>query len=114
MSSATRNDGITELLDAQEESPAADFARLWFEKSSRTASPKEDRLRDLWILLTGDEIGARDWWREYTEHLVRRHGVVHRGTEPTKSEADESLKATDAFRVHITQVLNEALGRNSE
>lgn len=104
-------DGINELLEAQGESPAADFARLWFERSSRTPSLKDDRLQELWTLLTGDKVQEQDWWHAYSEHLVRRHGVVHRGTEPTEAEADESLKATDAFRAHVTAKLNEALGR---
>jgi hypothetical protein len=104
-------DGITELLEAQGESPVADFARSWFEKSGRTPSLKDDRLRELWTLLTGDKVQEQDWWHAYSEHLVRRHGVVHRGTEPTKAEADESLKATDAFRAHVRTKLNEALGR---
>ncbi len=104
-------DGITELLDAQGESPAADFTRLWFERSSRTPSLKDDRLQELWTLLTGDKIQEQDWWHAYSEHVVRRHGAVHRGTEPTKAEAEESLKATDAFRAHFTTKLNEALRR---
>lgn len=104
-------DGINELLEAQEESPTVDFARVWFERSSRTPSLKDDRLQELWTLLTGDKVQEQDWWRAYSEHLVRRHGVVHRGTEPTKAAADESLKATDAFRAHVTAKLNEAQRR---
>jgi hypothetical protein len=104
-------EGINELLDAQGESPISEFARSWFERSSRTPSLKDDRLQELWTALTGDKIQKQDWWHGYSEHLVRRHGVVHRGTEPTEAAADESLKATDAFRTHVTVKLNETLGR---
>ncbi len=75
----------------------------WFEKSGQTPSLIDDRLRQLWTLLTGDKVQGQDkWWDDYRKHVVRRHGIVHRGYEPTKAEADESLKATDAFRTHIS------------
>lgn len=102
-------DGITELLDGQDESASADFAREWFKKNGQPPSLKNERLQQLWTLLTGDEVQKQDWWKAYTEHVGRRHGIVHRGTESTKAEADESLKATDAFRAQVALKVKEAL-----
>jgi hypothetical protein len=95
-------EGFTDLLEAQGESPSADFARLWFQKC-RTTSMTDDRLRELWTLLTGDKIQEQhQWWPAYKDHVGRRNGAAHRGTEPTKAQAEESLKATDAFRTHVS------------
>jgi hypothetical protein len=39
------------------------------------------------------------------EHVVRRQGVAHLGYEPTKSEAERSLRAADDFIAHVASRL---------
>lgn len=105
-------DGINELIDAHSGTPTGEFARTWFGRNGQTPSLRDDRLQDLWTALTGDEVQKQDgWWDAYCKHIVRRHGVVHRGTEPTESEARESLVAADAFRSHVEATLENALKR---
>lgn len=102
-------DAITELLVAQGESASANFARHWFDTSSQTQSLNDDRLQRLWTFLTGDKAQSQVWWDAYKKHIGRRHGIVHRGYEPTAAEASESLRATADFRAHIAARLSAAL-----
>jgi hypothetical protein len=101
-------EAITELLKAEGEATPLHFAKRWF-SANRTFALKEDKQRDLWNVLAGDEIQKAPWWSAYQEHLVRRHGIIHRGTVPTKSEAEHSIQAASDFRAHVDQKLQEAL-----
>ncbi len=105
-------DAINELLTAGSGAVTLLFASRWFAKNNKTPSLNEDRLRDLWNALAEDEIQSTEWWASYKDHLGRRHGIVHRGAVPTEGEAEQSLKATDAFRTHVSLKIQEALQQN--
>jgi hypothetical protein len=100
-------DAISELLEACEEGVPRRFTSSWFEKS-RTHSLAEETLRDLWNALAEDTIQKEPWWESYRQHIVRRHGIVHRGSTPSKDEAEHSLKAAESFRAHLVARLGEA------
>jgi hypothetical protein len=104
-------DGITELIESNGDTATGDMARAWFDQCGQAPSMRDERLQKLWTVLTGDKVQEKPWWAAYKGHTVRRHGVVHRGTEPAKSEARDSLDAAAAFRGHIKAKLDDALGR---
>lgn len=106
-------DAITDLPKSSGGS-ALPFANAWFQKHSRTPSLVEDWQRDLWNALAGDEIQRTTWWSAYRDHLVRRHGVVHRGYEPTKPEAESSLQASKDFIAHVTKKIQDMLEKGEQ
>ena len=60
-----------------------------------------DRLRKLYIALTGDEIHLQSFWSKFRESATRRNRIMHAGTIVSKEEADESLRATSALVEHL-------------
>jgi hypothetical protein len=103
-------EAITDLLKLSSEGGSTlSFATAWFEKNNRTPSLRDDRLRDLWNALAADQIQEARWWSSYQTHVVRRHGIVHRGSEATKSEAEHSLQASADFIEHVASKLQGIL-----
>lgn len=92
---------LTDLLKLTSGGSALPFATAWFEKNNRTPSLRDERLRDLWNALAADQIQETEWWSAYQTHVVRRHGVVHRGHDPSRREAQDSLQAAHAFIGHV-------------
>jgi hypothetical protein len=100
-------DAITELLSAESEATPLQFAKRWF-STIRTVALNEDKQRDLWNALARDEIQKAPWWSAYLEHFGRRHGIIHRGSVPTKSDAEHSLQASRDFRAHVDRKMQQA------
>jgi hypothetical protein len=103
-------EAITDILAALQDAPGADFARGWFKKYGQPPSLRDQRLQQLWTSLTADAIQGHDWWDAYSKHVVRRHGVVHRGAQVTRAEAEESLSTTAQFRDHVLAIVIATLG----
>jgi hypothetical protein len=101
------SDAINELLGACDEHGTLRFASDWF-KRTKTHSPKDPRIQSLWNSLAADSIQDKDWWAAYVVLVDRRHAVVHHGAEPTRDEAEQSLKAADSFRAHVDAKLQQA------
>ena len=61
------------------------------------------RVSRLWDALTGDDIRHADFWPRYSEHLVRRHGVVHEGESMSRGEAEASIEVAQDVCDHVTE-----------
>jgi hypothetical protein len=96
---------ITQLIgDPVEGEPtSARVLRSWWQtRVQPCAMTADDRVRELWNALAGEEIQQQAaWWKDYKDHTSRRHGIVHRGATVTREDAEHSLKATEAFRDYI-------------
>jgi hypothetical protein len=103
-------EAITDLLKLSSSNGSTlAFATAWFAKNKRATSFRDERQRDLWNALAADRIQGAKWWTAYQEHVIRRHGVVHLGYEPTKPEAEQSLQASDNFIAHVAGKLQGLL-----
>lgn len=67
----------------------------------KTYSLNDDRTRQLWDDLMEDTITQVGAWRDYKDHVARRHGVVHQGVEVSHAEAAASLAAARAMIEHV-------------
>jgi hypothetical protein len=98
-------EAITQLLGEpiDDEPASATTLRSWWQGSRQDGALASDGLtRDLWNALAGDEIQQQHaWWAKYKAHTGRRHGIVHRGASVNRSEAEQSLEATEAFREYV-------------
>ena len=52
-----------------------------------------DRVRNIYNALKGDEIQKQFFWQEFKQSAALRNKVIHQGKIATKSEAEASLKA---------------------
>jgi hypothetical protein len=52
-----------------------------------------DRVRNLYNVVTGNEIEKQSFWQTFKESATRRNKAVHKGKIVTKAEADASFKA---------------------
>jgi hypothetical protein len=53
----------------------------------------DDRVRDLYVALTGDDVKKGEGlWQQYGIHVRRRHGVVHGGKAVSKEDATHSYR----------------------
>jgi hypothetical protein len=66
-----------------------------------------ERLRRLYLALTGDVIQEQPWWSEYIEHTRRRNRVVHHGERPSKEDAEASISVAKQFADHLDARLSE-------
>jgi beta-galactosidase/beta-glucuronidase len=64
-------------------------------RHGRTADLDDDRLRELYEALSGDRIGHAPFWQSYTQHVKRRHQVVHAGVDVSR---DDALASCDTVR----------------
>jgi hypothetical protein len=76
----------------------------------RTHNLIDNRIRKLWLELTGDDVDRAAAWAGYRAHLKRRNEVVHQGEDISADEADSSLAAAGAMIQHIEDLpsLDEA------
>jgi hypothetical protein len=97
-------EAITQLLGGpvDGEPPSSRTLRTWWQGARQDGALASDGLvRDLWNALAGEEIQRRGWWTDYKNHTGRRHGIVHRGAPVSRTEAEQSLAATEAFRDYV-------------
>lgn len=52
-----------------------------------------DRVRDIYNALKGDEIQKQSFWQAFKQSATLRNKVIHQGKIATKSEAETSVKA---------------------
>jgi len=52
-----------------------------------------DRVRNLYNVVTGNEIQKQPFWQTFKELTTRRNQAVHKGRIVTKAEAEASFKA---------------------
>ena len=67
-------------------------------------SPTNDKVKKRYKVLFGHRIQDEPFWQPLTEHVARRHGIVHSGEEATPKEADESIAAVEKTIRHLLQV----------
>jgi hypothetical protein len=97
----------TERIIARALGPRAEaFHQEWLDKRTRPyiLGSTKDTAKEIYQLLTGDEITQAPFWYRLTEHVKRRHAVAHKGQSAGESEAAESLAvAWEAIR-HMSKV----------
>lgn len=60
-----------------------------------------DKLRKLYVALSGDQINQQAFWQSFMESVTRRNRIIHKGLIVTQTEAEESLKAADGLVTHL-------------
>jgi hypothetical protein len=95
---------IAQVLNERLEARELGTLRVHITSTIPAYSLNDDRTRKLWDELTGDEINQVSAWRKYKAHIVRRNGIVHRGSVTDEDEAQESLQAVQAVIEHVEQV----------
>jgi Nudix N-terminal len=60
-----------------------------------------DRVRNLYNALIGDEIQKQSFWQAFKQSATRRNQTVHKGKIVTKSEAEASFKAASDLVAYL-------------
>jgi hypothetical protein len=60
-----------------------------------------DRVRKLYIALTGDEVQKATFWPKFKASASLRHRIIHDGALAGKTEAEDSCKAADDLLAHL-------------
>jgi hypothetical protein len=60
-----------------------------------------DRIRNLYVALTGDEVHKAVFWLKFKESTSRRNKIAHEGLTVDKAAADDSYKASDDLLTHF-------------
>jgi hypothetical protein len=63
-----------------------------------------DRIRKLYVTLTGDEVHNAGLWSKFKESATRRNKIMHEGLTVDKAAAEESYKATNDLLIHLKYV----------
>ena len=66
-----------------------------------------DRLRKVYMALSGDRIQQMPFWEKLMKHHKRRNKIVHKGDRCTKEEAEESISVVDQYIQHMDQVIKK-------
>lgn len=61
----------------------------------------QDRNRDLFNALTGDEIQKKPFWDRIRRSVTRRNGIAQKGVIVSKPDAEESLTAATEFVAYL-------------
>lgn len=88
LSEAFKRRGIPDLED-----PMADFLSGY--------SLGNDRLRNLFVAVTGDEIHKQAFWQGFKQSAMRRNKIMHESLTVGQQEANDSLKAVGEFLRHL-------------
>jgi len=62
-----------------------------------------DKVRNLYASLTGDEIQAQPFWGNFIRSAKRRDNIVRKGLIVGRSDAEESFKAANDFLAHMAR-----------
>jgi hypothetical protein len=62
-----------------------------------------DKVRNFYTSLTGDEIQNMPFWKKFIKSARRRNNIVHKGLSCSLEEAEESFKAVNDFLAHLTK-----------
>ena len=63
----------------------------WISKATRRVVARID----FYVEVTNDPIKQDEAWRHYTNHMDRRHAVVHQGRQVSKDEAENSCRVVE-------------------
>jgi hypothetical protein len=64
-------------------------------------SLRNERLRQLYTALTGDQIQGESFWTKFDDSAKRRNCIVHGKLVVGKVEAEDSFKAAQDFVAHV-------------
>src|ERR1039458_4424778 len=73
-----------------------------------TTSFGNERLRKIFVALTGDDPAQAPWWSEWRKGRKLRHDVAHAGEPVTPVQAASCIDAAAAFIDHVTAVVEQA------
>jgi hypothetical protein len=60
-----------------------------------------DRIRNLFVALTGDEVQKAAFWAKFKESATRRNKIMHEGLTVDKAAAEDSYRASDDLLTHF-------------
>jgi hypothetical protein len=60
-----------------------------------------ERVRNLYNAVTGDEIQKQSFWQQFKESATRRNKAVHEGRIATKAEAEASFNAASGLVAYL-------------
>lgn len=61
----------------------------------------DDKIRNLYTSLTGDEIQEQPFWDDFIRSAKRRDHIIRKGLIVSRTDAEESFKATNDFLAHM-------------
>ncbi|MBW6504270.1 hypothetical protein K0B90_08340 [bacterium] len=64
-------------------------------------SLSNDKVRNIYTSLTGDEIQERPFWGSFVRSAKRRDAIIRKGLLVGRSDAEESLRAASDFLAHL-------------
>lgn len=88
MSDALAGKGIRSL-----EEPLADALNGY--------SLSNDKVRNIYTSLTGDEIQERPFWGSFVRSAKRRDAIIRKGSLVGRTDAEESIRAASDFLAHL-------------
>ncbi len=61
-----------------------------------------DKVRNLYTSLTGDDIRERPFWGNFIRSAKRRDAIIRKGLIVGRTDAEESIQAASDFLAHLT------------
>jgi len=61
-----------------------------------------DKIRNLYTSLTGDQIQGQPFWGSFIRSAKRRDNIIRKGLLVGRTDAEESIKAASDFLAHLT------------
>lgn len=65
-----------------------------------------DKVRNLYTSLTGDEIQEQPFWGNFIRSAKRRDNIIRKGLIVGRSDAEESFKTANDFLAHLTEQIS--------
>jgi len=62
-----------------------------------------DKVRNLYTSVTGDEIQEQPFWGDFIRSAKRRDNIIRKGLIVGRGEAEETIKAASDFLAHLTE-----------
>jgi hypothetical protein len=62
-----------------------------------------DKVRDLYVALSGDRIQDKPFWSDFKAHAKLRMNIVHGGHSATAEDADKSIATVEKVIDHLLQ-----------
>ena len=62
-----------------------------------------EKVRNLYASLTGDEIQEQPFWGDFIRSAKRRGNIIRKGLIVSRADAEESFKAANDFLAHIAR-----------
>jgi hypothetical protein len=91
---------LTRLVDRLDEP-----LRKWvLRRQPRLPEIDDDRVRDLYVALSGDRIQDQPFWSRSLAHVQLRHQVVHKGVHVAPEQAEASCEAIRLMLDHLEGV----------